>query len=124
MDLLFKDNMHKKYFEDFLRVFNMDPADKELYSTVYLICGVSEFEIIGRYIDTGRKIIHLESLLNSEDFYTMEAMNQEMTRLGAAIYTGTQCDVADCFSQLKGPELKVALNALELRFGGGESISD
>lgn len=124
MDLYFRDNMHRKYFQDILKVFDMAQTDKELYSTIYLISGSIEFDILGRYIDAGRKIIHLESFIDSEDFFSMQSLDQEMARLAAAIYQGSQCDVVDCFKQLNGPDLKIALNALELRFSDEELISD
>ena len=103
LDLYFKDSMHRKFFEDFLRVLSLEETEKELISALYLVCGSSEFDLIGRYIDTGRKIIHLKSFLDSEDFLNMDYPDQEITRLAAALYNGSQCDVNDCFGQLTGP---------------------
>ncbi len=123
MDLYFKDSMHRKFFEDFLRVLSLEETEKELISALYLVCGSSEFDLIGRYIDTGRKIIHLKSFLDSEDFLNMDYPDQEITRLAAALYNGSQCDVNDCFGQLKGPNLKIALTAVELRYGSENLIT-
>lgn len=124
MDFYFKDSMHRKIFEDCIKVLSPEKTEKELFSTLYLICGSSEFELIGRYIDTGRKFIHLESFINSEYFINMDYPDQELARLAGALYTGLECDVNNCFGQLEGPELKIALTALELRYQGEKTITD
>ncbi|UNC91592.1 hypothetical protein [Candidatus Contubernalis alkaliaceticus] len=124
MDFYFRDSMHRKFFGDFLKVLNLESTEKKLFSALYLICGSREFELLGRYIDTGRRIIHLEIFIDSEEFLNMDYPDQELSRLAGALYAGLECDVNDCFSQFKGPELKIALTALELRYQKENTITD
>ncbi|RQD73656.1 MAG: hypothetical protein D5R97_09060 [Candidatus Syntrophonatronum acetioxidans] len=117
MSLFFKDSMHQKFYEDFQRAINFDKEDRELFSALYLICGNREFDYLGRYIDVQRKKLYLSDFIDTEGFFDWDMADQELTRLAAALYDGTSCDLHSCFKQLEGSDLKMALQAIQLRYG-------
>ena len=117
MSLFFKDFMHQKFYEDFERALNLDGEEKELISALYLISGNREFDYLGRYIDVQGRKIYLSDFIDSEDFLNWDMVDQELARLAAALYDGSSCDLHSCFKHLKGSDLKMALQAIQLRYG-------
>lgn len=116
MALYFKDGLHQKFFGDFIRAMNLKEEERELFSALYLICGNQEFDYLGRYIDVQARKLYLSDFIDTEDFFSWDIADQELTRLAAALYDGSSCDLPSCFEKLKGPYLKVALQAMQLRY--------
>lgn len=117
MGLYFCDGMHKKLFKDIMGTQDINTENKELFAAVYLVCCSKEFDVIGRYIDVRNQKIYLENLVESLDLSEFDRQDQEIVKLAAALHHGYECDVNRCFEDIKGDCLKVAVEALMLRYG-------